>query len=70
MDQPAAQDTVKSGEIETRQIPRLGLGSNQSRWRLWLTRAVVFSVTFLLLMTVLSGVAGIVEKFFVLLYTG
>lgn len=60
---------MKNQEVKTDEGPRLGLGSTQSVWRLWLTRVVIFSVTFVLLMTVFSGVADIVESFFVTLYT-
>ena len=69
MNQIGDSDRVKNEEVKTDEGPRLGLGSKQSVWRLWLTRVVVFSVTFVLLMTVFSGVADIVESFFVMLYT-
>ena len=49
-------------------ISRLALGPNPSRWRQWITYAVVFAVIFVLLITVLTVVSGIVEGFFVSLY--
>ena len=54
---------------ESENIPRLALGPNRSLWRLWLTRVVIFSVVFVLLVSVLSLASGIVERFFILLYT-
>lgn len=38
-------------------------------WRRWLARVAIFCVTFVFLMTALSFVASIIEKFFVVLYT-
>jgi hypothetical protein len=67
--QTSGSETVNDDGAETGEVPRLGLGTNQSRWRLWLTRVAVFSVTFVLLMSLFTGLATIVEKFFILLYT-
>lgn len=61
-------NTMKTNAGEGDHRPRYTLGSNQPRWRLWFARAVVFSVTLVLLMTVFSSMSGIVEKFFITLY--
>lgn len=44
-------------------------GPKQPRWRVWLIRAVVFTITFSVLMFGLSALGTIVEKFFFMLYT-
>ncbi|MBW2291948.1 MAG: hypothetical protein JRG94_06510 [Deltaproteobacteria bacterium] len=62
-------DTMESKGAGGGENPRLGLGPSQSRWRLWLTRAVVFSVTLSLLMIFLSALGDIVKSFFITLYT-
>ena len=54
---------------EPNEIPRHPFGVSQPGWRLWAARLTIFSVTFALLLVVLSAVGGIVEKFFILLYT-
>ena len=69
MDRTVNPDTTKTNVDERGETPRLDLGPKQSPWRLWLTRAVVFTVMFFLLITFFSALAGIVEKFFITLYT-
>ena len=54
-----------SGDVD----PRLDLGPNPSRWRRWLAYTAVFVVILVLLMTVLGVASGIVEGFFVSLYS-
>lgn len=44
-------------------------GPNQPRWRVWLLRGIVFSVTFAMLMGAFSALGVIVEKFFLAIYT-
>ncbi len=59
---------MKTNAGEGDDKPHHTLGSNQPRWRRWLARAVVFSLMFVLLMTVFSSMSQIVEKFFITLY--
>ena len=43
-------------------------GSNPSRWRIWLTQITIFSLLFLLVLTLFSMLGEIVEEFFMTLY--
>jgi len=48
--------------------PAHPLGPDPPRWRLWLARIAIFVVVFMLLITALMAISGIVERFFVVLY--
>lgn len=49
--------------------PEHPLGAPVARWKLWLVRLAVFSVVFVVLMSVFSYMGGIVERFFIALYS-
>ena len=61
---------MKSEEGERGRLPHPDLGANRRRWHQWLTYAVLFAAILGLVMTALGAASGIVEGFFVTLYSG
>lgn len=55
-------------EVSTESSPH-PLASVAPRWRIWLVRAGMFSVMFVMLLLAFSALGSIVERFFIALYT-